>query len=271
MSLAIVFAAAGWGPSGEGEVTPEQLEYSKKLYGEGEAAMAAENYAEALQKFQQGYQYAPHLHMFTFNIASAADAAGDCGTALKNFQMFVDLVPKHPKLKEAKKRLAGLKESCTATSQPAPTGTAPAVGDGESPSAGGSKRLTREEREAIRAMQTAVDELQEGQARYARAKTRHSSIKAFAKAAKRKKKQNKLIRKIVAEEGVEVELKKDVDIDIPDDPKKACAEAESQEKRVIEAMETVIDLYDSAKTYRWANKILKQAERRDKVAFDACG
>jgi len=34
---------------------------------------------------------------------------------------------------------------------------------------------------------------------------------------------------------------------------------------------SVIELYDSAKTYRWANKILRQAERRDKAAFDACG
>lgn len=269
VALAIVLCAGGWGPSSsEPEVTPEQLEYSKKLYGEGEEAMKAENYDVALTKFREGYRYAPHLHMFTFNIASAADAGGDCRTAQSYFQMFVDLVPKHPQRKQAQKRLSELAESCKVEPETAQINAPPAEGAEDAPT-GGAGRQTREEREAIRVLQEGLEEILSAEVRYRLAKARYSSEKAFARAARRKKRHAKKLRKAAAEIGIEPEGDLP-EVKIPDDVKRACGEAESQEKRLIDAMEAVLEIYDSPKLYRAATKILKASERRDRLAFDAC-
>ena len=69
-------------------------------------------YEKAVAAYQEGYRYAPHLHVFTFNIASAAEAGGDCRTALTYYQMFVDLVAEHPKRRTAKKKVTALEQEC---------------------------------------------------------------------------------------------------------------------------------------------------------------
>lgn len=269
-SLVLALASAGFGPSGDGaKVTKEQLAYSKQMFGEGEKAMAAGDYALALEKFREGYRYAPHLHLFNFNIASAADAAGDCLTAKTHFQMFVDLVEKHPKRKDAKTRLEALAKSCTAADVETPP-SGPAPTDAETPSEG-SGRMSREEREDVRVMSGALEELRTAQARYEAAKARHPSIKAFGRAARAKKTQVKKLRKAAVEAGITIEDRPVPSIEVPTAGNQACREAESQENRIIEAVTEVIDRFDDAKVYKAASKALRVAERRDRGAFDACG
>ncbi|MCA9710339.1 MAG: hypothetical protein KDK70_31155 [Myxococcales bacterium] len=267
-SVAFLATTAGFGPSGPGaKVSEEQLEYSKKLYGEGEEAMAAGNYDLALEKYREGYRYAPHLHVFTFNIASAADATGDCRTAQTYFQMFVDLVPEHPKRKEATKRLETLREECKFDAETATLNTTP-EGDGEAP--GGSSRESRKQREATRAMNDALAELRLAQRTYETAKGKYPDVKPFARAARRKKKHWKKLHKLATGLGVELDDRGPPDVDLADNAKRACREAESQEKRVAAAMEKVLEHYDDPKAYRLVNKILSGADRRDRPAFDAC-
>lgn len=267
--LVLLTIATGFGPSGATpEPTKEQLEYSKKLYGEGEAAMAAEDYALALQKFKEGYRYAPNLHMFTFNIASAADAMDDCRTAQTYYQMFVDRVPKHGKRKTAKKRLATLTEQCRFDPETEALNTTPA--EGETPSSGASQRMSRTQREALRAMNGALTELHKAQRTYETAKQRYPKVKAFARAARRKKKHLKRLRKVAIELGVELEDPGPPEIDVADTAKRACREAKSQEKRIASEIDEVLEHYDTPKAYRVGNQILNAAERRDRMAFDAC-
>lgn len=269
-SLVLVLTATGFGPAKPGEPTKEQLEYSKKLYGEGAAAMEAEDYALALTKFKEGYRYAPNLHMFTFNIASAADAMDDCRTAQTYFQMFVDLVPKHPQRKAAKKRLAVLTEKCRFDPETEALNQVPAEGDGEDPTSGSSSRKSRAEREALRAMNGALEQLRNAQRTYETAKQRYPDVKAFARAARRKKKHLKRLRKVAVELGVKLEDPGAPEIDVADTSKRACREAESQEKRIASQIEKVLEHYDTPKAYRVGNQILSAAERRDRLAFDAC-
>lgn len=256
----------GFGPSTE--PTKEQLEYSKKLYGEGEAAMAAEDYALALEKFKEGYRYAPNLHMFTFNIASAADAMDDCRTAQAYYQMFVDLVPKHAKRKAAKQRLATLSEQCRSDPETETLNTPPA--EGEAPEADSHSRMSRAQREALRAMNGALAELRAAQRTYETAKQRYPQVKAFARAARRKKRHFKRLRKVAVELGVKLEDPGAPEIKVADTAKQACREAESQEKRIVSLMEAVLEHYDAPKAYRVGNQILRAADRRDRMAFDAC-
>ncbi len=270
MSATLLLAGTGFGPKGDGaKVTKEQLEYSKQMFGEGEAAMEAGDYATALAKYKEGYRYAPHLHIFTFNIASAADSMDDCRTAMTYFQMFVDLVPKHPSLKEANKRLAELKESCQVDSETVDLGPAK---DDETPDAGGGGRgkESREERESRRIMNEALRELKTATIRYERSKALHPKVAAFGRALRKKKKHHKRLLKLAKEEGVKLEQAETPDVQVGSSPKQACGEAESQEKRIINAMEAVLERYESDKMYRLGNKIRNRAERRDKLAFDAC-
>lgn len=268
--LITIVAATGFGPSkSDAKLSKEQLEYSKKLYAEGEKAMAAENYALALDKYKEGYRYAPELHMFTYNIASAADAMDDCRTAYTYYQMFVDRVPKHPKRGSAKKRLATLTKECRFDPESETINAAP-PDDGETPGDGGSSKRSRKEREARRAMNEALAELGTAYEVYTMAKSRYPKTKAFARAARRKKNHAKRLRKVAVELGVELEDPPTAATEVADTAKRACREAESQEKRIAAKIEKVLEHYDDAKTYRVSNKILGAAERRDRLAFDAC-
>lgn len=97
----------------------EKMEKAKQLYAEADAAMANDNPAEALVKFEQAYNdYAPDLHLFNHNIGLAAHAAGDCIKAEQAFNRFLDLVPKHKARKEAQAHLLEIERSgCVAEQQ----------------------------------------------------------------------------------------------------------------------------------------------------------
>jgi hypothetical protein len=134
--------------------TPEQLAYAKQLYGEGLAALEAEDYVTATSKFELAYVYAPDKHVFNFNIGSAAHAAGDCMKGKTAFQRFLDLVPDHPERGTAQRKLLEIEQSGCAAAAP-PVGGAPTE---DSPDLI-SERQKRED--AAQAEQAAADKQKE--------------------------------------------------------------------------------------------------------------
>lgn len=90
----------------------QKMKRAKKLYGEGEEALAAEDPATALMKFEQAYNdYAPNLHLFNFNIGIAAHQLGDCVKAKAAFGRFLDLVSEHPARGQAQEKLLEIERS----------------------------------------------------------------------------------------------------------------------------------------------------------------
>lgn len=90
----------------------QKMKRAKKLYGEGEEALAAEDPATALMKFEQAYNdYAPDLHLFNFNIGIAAHQLGDCVKAKAAFGRFLDLVAEHPARGQAQEKLLEIERS----------------------------------------------------------------------------------------------------------------------------------------------------------------
>lgn len=256
----LVLAAGGFGPSGPGaKVTDEQLEYSKQMFAEGEAAMEAGDYATALAKYHEGYRYAPHLHVFTFNIASAADAMDDCRTAYTYFRMFLDLVPEHPQRKTAQKRYDELAETCQFDTETEVVNSAPAKK---------SQAVSREERAAIRAMNEAFGTLRTAQQLYDASKNRYPD-QPFGKAARRKRKDVKKVLKLADKLGVEVKTGEFDTLNVPSTEKETCQVAERVEKRAIAALEEALEYYDTKPAYRILGRALRAAERAA-FTFDAC-
>ncbi len=106
-------------------MTPEQrMETAKHLYGEGDAAFNAGDFATALAKFEEAYNvYKPDLHVFNINIGLAAHELGDCVKAKTAFQRFLDLVPQHDSRALAQEKLLEIERSGCANAQPSPTTT----------------------------------------------------------------------------------------------------------------------------------------------------
>jgi len=131
----------------------EKTERAKALYGEGDAAYKAGDFATALAKFEEAYNYyAPQLHLFNFNIASAAYELGDCVKAKTAFQRFLDLVPEHPERGTAQEKLieierSGCAEAVTTTAPPVTTTTTttrPVMEDDDDAPLLGSKKDERD-------------------------------------------------------------------------------------------------------------------------------
>jgi hypothetical protein len=140
-------------PSGMSD--EEKLENAKTLYGEGDAALQSGDPATALQKFEEAYNtYAPSMHLFNFNIASAAYELGDCAKAKVAYQRFLDLVPDHPARGDAQEKLLEIERSGCASAVPdpgpavaeTPTTTGPVFADNEDAPELTSKRSAREDK-----------------------------------------------------------------------------------------------------------------------------
>lgn len=119
----------------------DKMNHAKNLYGEADAAFQSGDFATALSKFEEAYNYyAPSLHLFNFNIGAAAYELGDCVKAKTAFQRFLDLVPDHPERGTAQEKLIEIERSgCAqpvASTTPAPvttTTTRPVEDDDDAP------------------------------------------------------------------------------------------------------------------------------------------
>ncbi len=257
LGLALTLAAGSFGFA---PANDDALEYSKQLYAAGEEAMAAGDYAKALASYQEGYRYAPSLHIFTLNIATAADLGGDCATAKKYFQHFVDLVPEHEQHKRAEKRLAELKETCTAELPEAvPAPTAPS-----------SDRKSRRDIEAERSLNAALEELASARDMYAAASNRFKTTRQLGRAGRRKKRHAKRMRKLIGELGVDVKEPEPVTQQPPKNAAEACRRGRGQESRIMDAMDTVLKYYDDNDVYRIVQRFTRWSERIDRPAFEEC-
>ena len=257
VSWVLAAGSLGFAP----ESSEQNLDYAKQLYADGEKAMEAGDFATAKAKYMAGYAYAPELHVFTFNIAMAADAAGECAVAKKYFQHFVDLVPKHAERDTAKKRLAELEKSCDQELPEAAPVEAPKPKD---------KRKTRAQIDAERSLNTALGELVRARDMYKQASKRHKQTRQIARAGRRKKRHAKRMRKLITELGVEVDVPERELPDVPVTVKDACRDGRSQEGKIISAMEEVLEHYDGKTTYRVVKRFIRWAERIDKPAFEEC-
>jgi len=100
----------------------DKMNMAKQLFGEGDAAINADDPATALAKFEEAYNtYAPALHVFNINIGLAAFDLGDCVKAKTAFQRFLDLVPEHPARGQAQEKLLEIERTgCAAQATPEP-------------------------------------------------------------------------------------------------------------------------------------------------------
>lgn len=243
----------------EGEVPPEQLEQSKKLFGEAQAAMESRDYGTAEAKFTEAYRLAPHLHLFNYNIAVAAQLGGDCRDAQIHFQAFLDLVPEHPERKDAQKRLVKLKKDCPVDleSESVLSSEGQAKRDGE-------RTIER----AISAMNDLLVQLQWGAEYYASA---HETFPnpAFRRAAKRKQRQVRRLRKLMTSHRVRDEKREPMPLVIPDDLKSGCRRGRSHEGRIGRVSEEALQYFETRESVAVLSKILRGSQR-DGDAFDAC-
>ncbi len=147
-SLAIGPSAARAGV--QDPLKQQQIEYAKQQFAEAEELLAEGKYAEAVQKYETAYRYAPEFHALNYNIGVAAKQAGDCMKAKLAFQRFLDLVPEHEMRADAEEQLREIEASgCAATPPPEP-GAAGAVVDDDAPALT-SRRREREEAAAAEA------------------------------------------------------------------------------------------------------------------------
>lgn len=264
LGVLVAFLAMA-GPSGG--VTKEQLEYSKKLFAEGEAAMKKGDYPGAIAKYHEAYRYAPHLHLFNYNIAAAADAMGDCKTARTYYERFVDLVQKHPERAGVKKKLAQYGPECRAAADPAPVVST--EDSKESPTAK-ARSGDRKREEAEKAMNEAVFQMRVAATLYKDAKAKHKKkTRTFNFPAFRKKWHAKRLGKLRETEGVKADERELPTPDAPLGKSDACRIAQIQENRLVRALEEAQDKFDSQESYRVFSRLLKGTER-DLEKFEAC-
>lgn len=253
-------ASAGFGPAGPGaKVTKEQLAYSKQMYAEGEAAMKAGDPAAALTKFYEGYRYAPHLHVFTYSIATAAEATGDCRTAFTYYRMFLDLVPEHPERKAVQKKHDTLAKSCRFEEESESVSSATETAE---------RARDRGERDKVESLSDAVSELGAAQRAYAAAASAHPDA-PFARAAKRKKKDAKRMRKLAAMLDVKLDEAEPGEPAAGGSLKESCREGVRLEHRIIEAVEAVLEHHEESRAQKVGYKVLRGAQR-DESAFEGC-
>jgi rubrerythrin len=244
------------------DLASQQLDYAKQLYGEGMTAMEAKDYSTAVVKFKEAYRYAPDKHLFTYNIASAAELAGDCQGARTYYQMFVDLVPEHPEHATAEKTLKRLNEECA--SDPETVEKVTVV----------DKKERAKERSAIEAenaLQAALDAARKGARMYAEVAGRNGGAQPFKRTAAAKKRHVKRILKLFASHDVEPrdtpEGGDDGEAFVPDSLGDACRAGASLEKKTARVYEDVIGHFDTREMYRVMNRLSRQADNRLRPAF----
>ena len=246
----------------EKDLAAQQLDYAKQLYGEGLSAMEAKDYSTAVVKFKEAYRYAPDKHLFTYNIASAAELSGNCQEARTYYQMFVDLVPEHQEKAAAEKSLKRLNEDCA--SDPETVEKVTIVDKKE-------RAKERKEIEAESALQAALDHARKGARMYGEVAAKNGGAQPFKKIAAAKKRHVKRILKLFASHGIQprdtVEGGDAGEAFVPDSLGDACRAGASLEKKTARAYEDVIGHFDTRQMYRVMNRLSRQADNRLRPAF----
>jgi tetratricopeptide (TPR) repeat protein len=256
-----VFALA-WFFCARVDAAPSGMDQAKKLYGEALAAMEAKDYATAVSKFEGAYQFAPDKHAFNFNIASAAELAGDCRKAQNHYKMFLDLVPKHEARSSAQKTLEKMQTTC--------------IHDDET-----EGQLTEESREeqdtervvaeGDRAILEALAETQLSARFYASVAAQHGDKQPFKRLAKLKARHAKRIAKLIADHNIAGKSREPEALPVPDKIEEACARGESQEVRNAKLYDKVFDLFDDKDIVRIMDRYARKAELRHMPSFrDNC-
>jgi hypothetical protein len=259
-AVLLACASAGFGPAGPGgKLTDEQIAYSKQMFAEGEAAMKAGDPATALTKYHEGYRYAPHLHVFTYSIGAAAEAMGDCRTAFTYYRMFLDLVPEHPQRKSVQKKYDALAKTCRFDEESESVNSATEQAE---------RARERGKRDGVESLSEAVAELRAAEQLYTAAASKFPDG-PFARAAKRKHKDAKRMRKLAAKLSVALDEPEPREPEAAATSKEACRAAEKQENRIIEAVEAVLEHHEEARAQKLAYRVLRGAER-DEATAEGC-
>jgi len=242
------------------DAAPSQLERAKQVYAEGKQLLDLKNYVDAAAKFEEAYRLAPDKHLFNYNIASAAELAGDCGKALRHYRMFLDLVPEHGARKDATTAVAKLDASC----EPPPS--AAEVADDRS-----DREAERREALEQRVLGEALLATQQSVVRYESVLAKHGRQQPFAGILRAKKRAAKKIAKLFAPLDVEPVDDYRGQVAAAATVEQSCRQAETQEERNIAAYEKAYDTFDDDDVQTLMDKLLVRTESRHLRAFrDTC-
>jgi len=238
------------------------MEQAKKLYGEAMAAMEAKDFATAVAKFEGAYKFAPDKHAFNYNIASAAEQAGDCRKAQNHYKMFLDLVPKHEARGAAKKTLEKMATTCVHDDESVAQLSA------EIRAEQASKRVVAE---GDRALLEALAETRLSARFYAAVAAQHGDKQPFKRLAKLKARHAKRIEKLVADHDIPGKPRDADELSVPDRIEEACQRGVSQEARNAQLYDKVFDLFDDKDIVRIMDRYARKAELRHMPSFrDSC-
>lgn len=247
--------------AGPDDLTQQQMDYAKKLYEQGVAAMGAKDHEEALRLFGEAYRYAPQLHLFNYNIGQAAELAGNCQRARTAFQMFLDLVPEHPERGTVQKKLDVLNRDCPYDAESTEAVTV------ESRDERDSSRATQA---AERALQTAIEELRKSISLYQKILAHHPGATVVKRVLAKKRRHEKRMVKLFASHDVELPSAREYEGPVPENLQQACSKAASQEKKNASVFEDVLEHFESREMWRVMNRFARHAERRDRPRFEGC-
>jgi len=237
------------------------MEQAKKVYSEAMAAMEAKDFAGATAKFEEAYRLAPDKHAFNYNIASAAELAGDCRKATNHYKMFLDLVPKHDARSSAKKTLEKLQQTCIHDDETTEQLTAETRG---------SRDVERKMEESDRAMLDALGETTFAARFYAAAAAKYGGKGPFKRMAKVKERAAKRIQKLMANHDIEGTPEVD-EVKVPADIDQACKRGVTQEARNAEVYDKVFEMFDARDIVRVMDRLARKAELRHMPTFrDGC-
>jgi hypothetical protein len=234
------------------------LDDAKKVYAEAMTALEAKDYPTATAKFEQAYRLAPDKHLFNYNIASAAELAGDCRKAQNHYQMFLDLVPKHDARKAAQKSLEKLNKTCAHDDE---TTSQLAIESRE------ERDAERSKAGAQRALDDALKATQESVARYEAVVTRYDRAQPFAHVLRAKRRALKKIEKLMGGLGITPTEYKG-DLPAPDTLEQACRQGEAQEERNAAAYAKAYERYDDVDVASLMDKLERKASGPHLRAFD---
>lgn len=237
------------------------IEQAKAVYGEAMKALEAKDYWTALAKFEQAYKLAPDKHLFNYNIASAAELAGDCRKAEKHYKMFLDLVPKHEARKGVGRTLEKLAKTCQYDEESTTQLSTESRGDREA---------ERKKAIADRAATEALEAAQQSVARYEAVIAKHGRQQPFARVLRAKRRDAKKIAKLLAANEIEAEGYTGK-LEPPGSLEQACRQGEAQEERNAAAYGNAYERVEDDELAELMDKLMRKAEGSHGRAFrDGC-